>query len=104
MALNKHTVAVLDSPTVPSFTDRMIVGQQLAVANAAGAGPGTSVTTVVTFPEELPPAYSVFIQSYQDCTAFVTLKTVFGFSVTQTPRLAANALAAGTFDVLVVAA
>lgn len=103
MAIDKHTVAVLDSPTVAAFTDRVFLGQQLAVTNAAGGSAGATVTTVVTFPEPLPPAYSVFIQSYQDCTAYVTTKTVFGFSVVQTPRLAANTLAAGTFDVMVVA-
>lgn len=104
MAIQKHDLQVLDSPTSPTFTDRVIIGQQLGVANAAGGGAGLSVTTVVTFPEPLPANYTVFTQSYQDCTTYVTAKTTFGFSVVQTPRLAANTLAAGTFDVLVIAA
>jgi hypothetical protein len=33
----------------------------------------------------------------------VTSKTLTGFSVVLNPRLAANTLAAGTFDVLIVA-
>jgi hypothetical protein len=101
MALDKHRTQVLDSPTVPVFTDRSIVGQQLSVANAAGAA-AAAVSTVVTFPEPLPPAYQVIVSPTQDATWYVTTRTLYGFTVVLTPRLAANALAAGTFDVLVV--
>jgi hypothetical protein len=100
MAVVKHSTAVLDGSN-GTFTDRTIIGLQLAVANASG-GAGVAVTTVVTFPEPLPPTYTVVIQAYQDCTSYVTTKTTFGFSVVLTPRLAANSLASGTFDVMIV--
>lgn len=104
MPFVKRNVSVMDSPTAPVFGDRMIVGQQLNVANVIGGGAGAAVTTTVTWPKELPSAYQVLIGVKQDCTWYVTNRTVFGFDVVLTPRLAANTLAAGNFDVLVVSA
>lgn len=101
MAIDKRTTAVLDGSSA-TFTDRTILGISIGLANAAGGGAGAAVTTAVTFAEQLPPTYTVLVQPNQDATAFVTSKTSNGFSVTLTPRLAANTLAAGTFDVVLL--
>jgi hypothetical protein len=99
--LQKHTVAQLDGSS-QAFTDRLIVGVQIGLANLAGGGAGQSVTTAVTFAEPLPPSYTVLVQPNQDATAYVSGKTANGFNVVLTPRLAANTLAASTFDVVVL--
>lgn len=104
MAIVKHSVSVLDGSSAPAFTDRMIVAQQLAVANVVGSAAGASVSTVVTFTEPLPSAYTVMVAANQDSCWYITAKTTYGFTVVLNPRLAANTLAAGTFDVTVVAA
>jgi hypothetical protein len=104
MAINKHVVAVLDSPTPSAFSDRAFVGQQLGVANAVGGGAGQTVSTVVTFPEELPAVFTAFVQPNQAAVWWISAKTAFGFTVNLAPLLAATTLPAGTFDVLVVSA
>jgi hypothetical protein len=83
------------------MSDRKVVGHLANVANAPGSGAGASVTTAVSG-LRLPPVYVVQVAASQDAVAFVTGKTASGFSVTLSPRLAANTLAAGTFDVLIV--
>lgn len=104
MAIVKNHASVLDGSIGGPFSDRMIVGQQLGVANLIGGGAGAAVVTAVAFSEPLPAAYQVIVSVGQDATAFVSAKTATGFNVTLEPRLAANTLAAGTFDVLVIAA
>ncbi len=88
---------------MPARYDRTILGVQEGVANAAGGSAGAAVTVAVSFGNELPPSYVVVVNPGQDATWYVSAKTSNGFSVTLTPRLATNTLAAGTFDVLVVA-
>ena len=46
-------------------------------------------------------SYGVQVTPSQDATAYVSGKTSSGFNVVLEPRLAANTLAVGTFDVLV---
>jgi len=104
MAINKRVTAVIDGSSTPDFTDRMVFGQQLAVANLIGGGAGQTVSTVVTFAEALPPTFQVIVTNYQACIAWISAKTTFGFTVNLAPLLAATTLPAGTFDVLVVAA
>lgn len=103
MAIDKHTVAVLDADP-SAWTDRVFMAQQLGVANLIGGSAGATVATVVTFAEPLPPAYSVHVGVSQAALAWVTSRTTFGFTVNLAPLLAATTLPAGTFDVLVVAA
>jgi hypothetical protein len=103
MAIAKHRSSVLDSPTPSQFTDKLLFAQQLNVANLIGGGAGTVVNTIVTFPEALPANYQVIVSPKQDATWFVDTRTTFGFTVHLEPRLAANTLAAGDFDVLVIA-
>ncbi len=84
--------------------DRVIMGLQTQVANAACGSAGAAVTVAVTFGYELPANYAVFVNPGQDATWFVvnSSKTATGFTVTLEPRLATNTLAAGAIDVLVV--
>jgi hypothetical protein len=103
MAIHKHTVSVLD-PSTGGDSRAVIMAQRIGVANVIGGGAGLSVVTPVAFPEGLPANYQVFVTASQDAVGFVTAKTAAGFSVTLFPRLAANTLAAGTFDVLIIAA
>lgn len=99
-----HTVEVPDG-SAPAWQDRVIIAMIPGVVNAAGGGAGAAVTTAVSGLVNLPANYGVFINPGQDATWFIPSgsKTATGFNVTLTPRLAANTLAAGTFDVIVVA-
>lgn len=93
-----HTVEVPDGGIINNF-DRVIIGGQIGIANAAGGGAGESVTAAVTFPS-LPPNYAVLVSPSQACAWSITDKTWTGFNVTLTPL--SGTLAAGTFDVIVV--
>jgi len=102
MAIDKRVVAVLDGSTA-AFTDRELLGVQFGISNPAGASAGASVSVVVTFAEPLPSlGFGVWIGHHQDATAFVTNETLDGFTVTLSPRLASETLAAGTFDVMIL--
>ncbi len=101
MSRDIHTIAVVDG-TIMQKQDRIVFGVQPQVANVAGAGAGAAVTTTVTFSKGLPLKYSVQITPNQDAVAYVTNRTVSGFDVVLNPRLAANTLAIGTFDVTVL--
>jgi hypothetical protein len=97
-----HTVELADGSN-PNWTDRLVSGLQLAVANAGGAE-GASVTTAVTFDSELPANYAVFVDSgVSGVVGTVTSRTSTGFSVVLTPLSSSTTIAAGTFNVFVVA-
>lgn len=106
MSIIQNHIASPDGCT-PAFQDRAIIGTIPGVTNAVGGGAGASVTTTVTLPTSasLPANYSVLVNPGQDATWYVPAnsKTSNSFNVVLTPRLAANTLAAGTFDVVVVA-
>ena len=102
MAIDIHTVSLLPGTTL-ARTDRLILGALSGVASAAGGSAGAAVTVPVSFPGSLPANYAVIVTASQDATAYVTAKTASGFSVVLSPRLAANTLAAGTFDTVVLA-
>jgi hypothetical protein len=98
-----HTVEVVDG-SVTQWSDRVILGIQLAVANAAGSGSGASVTTTVTFPSAtggLPPNFAVLVSPNQACAWSVTNKTWQGFDVVLTPLT--GTLASGLFDIVLLA-
>ena len=101
MNTERHTIESPDGAP-PAASDRVVLGLLVGVANAAGGGAGASVTTAVAI-ANLPASYSVQVTTNQDAVAYVTSKTQAGFNVVMNPRLAANTLAAGTFDVLVTA-
>ncbi|WP_413444137.1 hypothetical protein [Herbaspirillum frisingense] len=71
-------------------------------ANAAGGSAGASVSTTITGLAGLPAKYSVLVNPGQDASWYVTNKTSTGFTVVMTPNAAANTLAAGTFDAVVI--
>jgi hypothetical protein len=104
MSILQHTIESPDGAT-PAHQDRAIIGAMPGVANVAGSGAGAAVTTAVSLPASanLPANYAVLVNPGQDATWYVSGKTFDGFNVTMTPRLAANTLAAGTFDVVIVA-
>ena len=86
--------------------DQIVLGMQHDVANAAGSGAGSAVTTPVAFNDllgnsELPTNYTVLITPSQACMASATNKTSSGFDVVLTPPSGVT-LAAGTFDVVVI--
>jgi hypothetical protein len=84
-----------------TFSDRLIAGLKLAVANASG-GTGVAVTTAVSFPAgALPASYAVFVDPGQPGVfASVSSKTTSGFSVVLTPLTGAS-VASGDFSVLI---
>lgn len=100
MSLNQHSIAILP-PSIPSQLDRLVVGFLPNVANVIGSAAGASVTTAVAL-KDLPAKYSVIVTPSQDAVAYVSAKTTSGFNVVLSPRLAANTLAVGTFDVIVI--
>lgn len=102
MPLDMNVVEVPTGSDV-NRTDRKIIAHKAAVANVVGASAGASVATVVSGFTELPASYAVVVTPNQDAVAYVTAKSNTGFTVTLNPRLAANTLAAGTFDVVVLA-
>jgi hypothetical protein len=102
MPFDVHTIEIPDGCNVTLY-DRVIVGAQLAIANAAGGSAGATVTTAVSFPSGLPAAYFVQVVPSQACFATVTSKTATGFNVVLTPTGSGVTLAAGTFDVMVLA-
>jgi len=96
-----HTLAVDDSSDPLAMPDRVLYIKK-TVANVIGGGAGSSVVTAVAI-AGLPAAYNVVVTPNQDAVAFVSGKTQAGFNVTLFPRLAANTLAVGTFDLVVTA-
>jgi hypothetical protein len=98
-----HTVEIPDGGIVNNY-DRVIIGGQIGVANAAG-GAGASVTVPVTFPAQLgglPPNYAVLVSPGQACFWSISAKTSTGFIVTLEPTSGSTSIAAGTIDVVVV--
>ena len=106
MSVDLHTVTVVPG-MAPALNDRFRVGVLKDVPTVIGSGAGAAVTLTVNatlIPGlKLPPKYSVFATANQDAVINVTGKTAAGFTVTLLPRLAANTLAVGTVDLLVVA-
>ena len=103
MSLVIHTVAMFEGGANTLRSDRLLMGVLKGVTYAAGSGAGASVTVAVSSLKGLPATgYVVQVSPDQDCTWFVT-KTATGFTVTLTPRLAANVLASGALDILVFA-
>jgi hypothetical protein len=94
-----HTVISPDGGTLAN-QGQIILGSFPGIANVVGGGAGAAVVTAVAI-ANLPANYSVAVNPGQDATWFVSGKTTTGFNVTLSPRLAANTLAAGTFDVII---
>lgn len=100
MAQIVHSVDLL-AGSDNALLDRVRVGFKIAVPTLAGSGAGAAVTTAVAG-LDLPLAYSVVATPDQDAVAYITGKTQTGFNVVLNPRLAANTLAAGHVDILIL--
>ena len=100
MALDQHTISI-PSGAAPAMPDRTIIGVLPGVVNAAGAA-GVTVTTSVAM-TDLPPNYTVVVNPGQGCGAFVSGKTSQGFNVSLVPFSGTAVVAAGAFDVVVLA-
>lgn len=72
-----------------------------ACPNPVGGGAGQNVTVPFTG-LTLPAVYSVFVTPGQKAAPSVQNKTSTGFNVVLSPILAAETIAAGTFDVQIV--
>ncbi len=102
MNLMAHVIELLGGQSAKK--DRLLAATKQSVANVVGGGAGAAVVTAVVFPTgSLPTNYTVVVDPKQDATWFTSAHTSNGFNVTLTPRLAANTLAAGSFDLAVFA-
>jgi hypothetical protein len=102
MGLPVHTVEVPDGAFSMAQPDRIIVGNLPNQPNVAGSGAGATV--VIPFTGlKLPANYSVLGCMSQAGDLSVSGKTQTGFTVTLTPSGTGVTLAAGTFDLLIVA-
>lgn len=103
MGIDIHTIEVHGGGTTTAQPDRLGMVMLQNVPTSAGAGAGSAVVTPVAG-LDLPVSggYIVQVEPNQDAAAFVTSKTQSGFSVSLSPRLAANTLASGTMDIMVV--
>lgn len=93
MAIDVHTIEVQDGSGLAQ-PDRVKLAL-FSVANGAG-GAGATVQVSVTFGEPIATDYHVEFDAGQDVLCFATNKSVTGFTLNMNPRLAANAVAAGS--------
>jgi len=101
--IDVHTNAFTQGSAIPLQQDRLRNYLAYAVANGSG-GAGATVTVAVTLPGAPLPANGNYFVDYDlgfDYTVFTTAKTAAGFTVNIQPRLAANSVAAGTFNLWV---
>lgn len=71
-------------------------------ATYASASAGVASTVAVTWTEPVPTTYCAVMSPVEDCTYYLTSKTTLGFTLNVLPRLAANSLAGGTVEIMVV--
>ena len=98
--LDIHTIRIPQGGAAPAQQDRLSLITQYGVANGAGAA-GATVTVAVVIPGAPLPANGNYFVNYDmpaDYTVFTTNKTAAGFTVNIQPRLAANSVAAGVFN------
>lgn len=90
-----------------------VTGSVFNIAAAAGGTGGNALTlakssTAITLSAATlaggSASYFVYVQPKQDAVCFVTNQKIDRFDVVITPRLAANSLVAGTFDVMALVA
>ena len=100
MGIAYHTIHAPDGAGLNLF-DRVTIGTITAVYPSAA----TSVTSTlaVTWSEPVATPYTVILSPIEDCTYFITNKTTVGFTLNVSPRLAANALAGGSVEILLLA-
>lgn len=100
MSVPKHIV--YDHGGLGAGAIGLRVALMKGITNAVAGGAGQSVATAVTFGAAMPDTtYVPVVNPNQDATWWISAKTINGFTVNMTARLAASTLAAGTFDVAV---
>ena len=103
MSFDIHTIQEPDAWASTPWSDRLFVGVQFSVANAAGSGAGATVVLNPTFPSsDMTPNYVVMCSPSQACFWSISNKSASGFTLTLSPPSASATLGAGTVDVLVV--
>ena len=96
-----HNIGVIGG-SGPSLSDQIIIAK-LQVTVAADSTPGEANVTAVAFSESIPTPYNVIVTGPEDTTHWVADKTAAGFNLHVSPRLAANQIAGGAYDVTVIA-
>lgn len=104
MGIPFHSIDAVDGFNEFAFVDRAEVGINLAVSYPSGAA-GVTVTQTVAIPASanMPTNYFVSVELGFDGTWFITSKSATGFTLNVSPRLAANSVAAGTANIMIVA-
>jgi len=102
MARDLHTVAVSKASSPLSDQGKLKMTLIKGFASAAGGSAGASVATAITG-LEIPTNAAVFVTASQDAVPYISGRFATGLTVNLSPRLAANTLAAGTFDLLILA-
>jgi hypothetical protein len=100
MGLDIHTIEVVNGSSPLSNPDRLKLALLFNVANLSGAT-SAAVTTAISG-LDLPANYMVDVECDQNVFVTITGKTITGFNVVLTP-LSGAAVAAGTFNVLILA-
>jgi hypothetical protein len=103
MGIPLHVLDIVGG-TPSTQNDRLSVVAQANLPNPVGSGAGVVVSVPVVFAEKMPTAnYAAFVEANQDATTWASAKTTSGFTANIQPRLATVTLAAGTFDILILA-
>ena len=100
MGIPYHTIMANDGLALNN-ANRVFLGSITATYTAAGAGAATT-PVVLTWTEPVPTPFSVFMSPIEDCTWFITAKTTLGCTLNVLPRLAANSLAGGVVQLLII--
>lgn len=101
MPIPVRTINLLDGSISAEGNTLMFARKKYTYA--AGGGAGLARTIAVTDIKGLPADYSVRVELPEDATYYITAKTQAGFTINILPRLAANTLAGGSADVLIMA-
>lgn len=99
MGIAYHTLYATDG-TGLNVADRVYFGT--VTATYASASAGVASTIAVAWSEPIPTPYCAIMSPVEDCTYFISVKTTLGFTLNVLPRLAANALAGGTVEILII--
>lgn len=99
MGISYHNVYTPDGVGTNLF-DRIVLGTVTAVYPAAATS--ASSTIAVTWGEPIPTPYAVLMSPVEDCTYFVSSKTTVGFVLNVNARIAANTLAGGSVECLIL--
>ncbi len=98
MGIAYHNIYAVDGAGL-NDAFRIYHGTVTAVYPSAGAG--IASTVVVTWTEPIPLPYTAVLSPIEDCTYFFNARTALGCTLNVLPRLAANALAGGSVEIMI---